>query len=84
MSDFSISARSELSQLTTETFLNDGVSSASSKYFLQCTPPLLPEKNHRSKYDRQYVTPVSTITGKKPVNFYSVYLCHLRKVAILN
>lgn len=83
MSGFSISGHSELSQFTTETFLNEGVSSASSKYSLQCTPPLLPEKNHRAKYNRQYVTPVSTVPGKKPVNFYFAYLCH-RKMAILN
>ncbi|XP_064362883.1 pleckstrin homology domain-containing family G member 4B isoform X3 [Dromaius novaehollandiae] len=55
VSGFSTSAPSE-SHLPTETFLDEGVSSASSKYSSQCASPVLPEKNHRSKCNSQYVT----------------------------
>ncbi|XP_068787434.1 pleckstrin homology domain-containing family G member 4B isoform X3 [Struthio camelus] len=55
VSGFSTSAHSE-SHLPTEIFLDEGVSSASSKYSSQCMSPVLPEKSLRSKYNSQYVT----------------------------
>ncbi|XP_062425757.1 pleckstrin homology domain-containing family G member 4B isoform X4 [Rhea pennata] len=55
LSGFSTSAHSE-SHLPTETFLDEGISSAISKYSSQCMSPVLPEKNSRSKHNSQYVT----------------------------
>ncbi|XP_067147152.1 pleckstrin homology domain-containing family G member 4B isoform X1 [Apteryx mantelli] len=60
VSGFSISAHSE-SHLPTETFLDEGVKSASSKYSSQCMSPVLLEKNPRSKYNSQYVTASRTM-----------------------
>nr|XP_006114275.1 pleckstrin homology domain-containing family G member 4B isoform X3 [Pelodiscus sinensis] len=56
MSCFSSSAHPGLSQLSTDTFLDEGASNPDSKPPSQCTSPALPEKNPRSKHTNQYVT----------------------------
>ncbi|XP_038246650.1 pleckstrin homology domain-containing family G member 4B isoform X1 [Dermochelys coriacea] len=56
VSGFSSSAHPGLSQLSTETFLDEGASNPGSKPPSQCTSPALPEKNPRSKQTNQYVT----------------------------
>ncbi|XP_043396316.1 pleckstrin homology domain-containing family G member 4B isoform X4 [Chelonia mydas] len=56
VSGFSCSVHPGLSQLSTETFLNEGASNPGSKPPSQCTSPALPEKNPRSKHTNQYVT----------------------------
>ncbi|XP_067425971.1 pleckstrin homology domain-containing family G member 4B isoform X2 [Emydura macquarii macquarii] len=55
-SGFSSSAHPGLSQLSTETFLDEDASNPGSKPPSQCTSPALPEKNPRSKHTNQYVT----------------------------
>ncbi|XP_059584512.1 pleckstrin homology domain-containing family G member 4B isoform X2 [Alligator mississippiensis] len=56
VSGFSSSAHFGLSQLPTETFLDEGASNTDSKPPSQCTSPTLPEKNPRSKHSSPYVT----------------------------
>ncbi|XP_074844100.1 pleckstrin homology domain-containing family G member 4B isoform X2 [Carettochelys insculpta] len=56
VSGFSSSAHPGLSQLSTETFSDEGASNPDSKPPSQCTSPALPEKNPRSKHTNQYVT----------------------------